>query len=173
MSNESDNEDSEDQPAAEYVAELVEDGEAKATGEEAKATGEEAKASGEESETIITAEPVVAAVATPAVAYNPSILTPPKPASYQQPPSPMANLSAKGGAVGAVVLGGLSFFGSFITSYAILNSFMGLALGLWGLRSNHRRMAIVGMAICVLSAFFCALDISEWLQGLWVTEEFE
>lgn len=112
--------------------------------------------------------------AAPAVAYDPSVLLPPvkpgvKPPS---PPSQLANLAAKGGSVGALVLGVLSFAGSFITSYAILNSFIGIAMGLWGLRSNHRRLALVGLALCLTSAFFCVLDISVWLQSLWPQEEF-
>lgn len=153
--NESDNNE-EEQPAKEFVAELVSNGDTEDVQELASAA--------------VGGSPVVA---VPAVAYDPSILVPPKPVSYQPPPSPMANLSAKGGAVGAVVLGVLSFMGSFITSYAILNSFLGLALGLWGLRSNHPRMATIGMAICLISAFLCALDISEWLQDLWVDPEFQ
>ena len=158
MNDESDIEDNEDQPAKEFVAELIDDVEHEVVEEIVPAT---------------LSDPTAVAVAAPVVAYNPSILVPPKPASYEPPPSPMANLSAKGGAVGAVVLGVLSFIGSFITSYAILNSFLGLALGLWGLRSNHRSMAVIGMAICLISAFLCVLDISEWLQGLWVDPEFQ
>jgi len=157
-----DDENKQDPPAAEFVAELVEEG---GGSEEVSDLVDE----------ISNAESVAAAVAAaaPTVAYNPSILKPPKPAAYQPPPSPMANLSAKGGAVGAMVLGVMAFAGSFITSYAILNSFMGMALGLWGLRSNHRRMALVGISLCVISAFLCALDISEWLQSLWFDPDLE
>ena len=72
-----------------------------------------------------------------------------------------------------MVLGVLSFAGSFITSYAILNSFMGVALGLWGLKSNHNRMALFGILLCLVSAFLCVLDISEWLQGLWFDPELD
>jgi hypothetical protein len=109
----------------------------------------------------------------PAVAYNPAILIPlSKPQEPPPPPSPMANLAAKGGAVGALVLGGLALVGSFISSYAILNSAMGIAMGLWGLSSNHRRMATIGLVLCIVSAFFCVVEISSWLQTVWPQEEF-
>lgn len=109
----------------------------------------------------------------PAVAYNPAILVPPvKPRGPKPPPTPMANLAAKGGAVGALVLGVLAFVGSFISSYAILNSAMGIAMGLWGLSSNHRRMATIGLILCTVSAFFCVVEISSWLQTIWPQDEF-
>lgn len=164
MNNESaepDEEEVQDPPAQEFVAELVEEVGGSENVEEVAAE-------------VLNEEPVKAvAAAAPTIGYSPSILTPSKAAVYQPPPSQMANLAAKGGAVGAIVLGALSFVGSFITSYAILNSFMGVALGLWGLKSNHRRMALIGILLCLVSAFFCVLDISVWLQGLWFDPELE
>lgn len=163
-STESDEDEKQDPPAQEFVAELVDEAESNETVEDVAAG-------------VLDGEPVsavAAAAGAPAIGYTPSILQPPKPATYQQPaPSPLANLSAKGGAVGAMVLGVLSFAGSFITSYAILNSFMGVALGLWGLKSNHNRMALFGILLCLVSAFLCVLDISEWLQGLWFDPELD
>ncbi len=148
MNSESNEEQPQPQPADEIVAELVE-------------------------ETTVTEKPVAAEVVTaaPVVAYDPMILLPPQPAREILEPSPMENLAATGGAVGAIVLGVLAFVGSFISSYAILNSFLGLAMGLWGLRSNHRRMASIGMLLCLISAFFCVVEISSWLQSIWPTEE--
>ena len=70
-----------------------------------------------------------------------------------------------------MVLGVLAFAGSFITSYAILNSFMGILLGLWGLRSDHQKTAMIGMLICLISAFFCILEISDWIQAIWPQED--
>ena len=153
-----------DRTAEEFVAELIDDQSDSAEVPVADAEGQAT------SELVSNAIEVV--TAAPAVAYDPSVLLPPKKPAVKLPPSPMANLAAKGGSVGALVLGVLSFAGSFITSYAILNSFMGLALGLWGLRSNHKRMALIGLGLCLLSAFFCVLDISAWLQSLWPQEEF-
>lgn len=173
MNNESaepDNEEKPDPPAAEFVAELVEGESTEDAENQADQIVDDPTATSENgTDPDLNADSAVAATSAsaPAVAYSPSILSPPKPTSYQPPPSPMANLAAKGGSVGAIVLGVLSFAGSFITSYAILNSFIGVALGLWGLRSNHRRMALIGILLCLISAFFCVLDISEWLQKLW------
>ncbi len=148
MNSESNDEHPEPQDAEEFVAELV------------------IEASNSDVPFAVTE---VAAV--PAVAYNPSILIAPKATAARLPPSPMTHLAAKGGAVGAMVLGVLAFVGSFITSYAILNSIMGLALGLWGLKSDHRRTAMLGMALCLIAAFFCVVEISSWLQTLWPSEE--
>lgn len=124
----------------------------------------------------VQAESLPNAVPVPAqpssVVYDPTVLVPSKPSGEKPPPSAFENLAAKGGAIGAMVLGVLSFVGSFITSYAILNSFLGILLGLWGLRSNHQKMAMLGMLICLISAFFCVVEISEWIQTIWPQEEF-
>ena len=82
-----------------------------------------------------------------------------------KPPELLENLAAKGGAVGAVVLGGLALLGSFISSYAVINAVIGLLMGLWGLNSSHQRMAGIGMLLCLISAFFCAVEISSWLAS--------
>ena len=142
------NDEPEELPTADYIAELIDE--------------EVVEAS--------LAENVTGENATNQVVYNPSVMLPTK--TVQLPPSPVENLAAKGGAVGAIVLGVLSFTGSFITSYAILNSLMGVLLGLWGLRSNHRRMALVGILMCLISAFFCAVEISAWVQSFWPQSEF-
>jgi hypothetical protein len=149
MNSESSDEQPETQPAEEYVAELVEDSRSADEGVDIGVIG----------------------FATPGVSYDPSILVPPKPKNEKPAPKHMEHLASKGGAVGAIVLGVLAFFGSFITSYAILNSFMGLALGLWGLKSNYRRTAFIGMALCLIAAFFCVVEISAWLQTIWPTVE--
>ena len=171
---ESNNEEKQDPPAEEFVAELVE-AELVDEGTDTKDAVDPtaARAVPYDPSILRNTEGAIVAAVPAVVAYNPSVLAPPKADTYLPPPSPMANLAAKGGAVGAIVLGVLSFIGSFITSYAILNSFLGVALGLWGLRSNHRRMAMIGMGLCLLSGFFCVLDISEWMQSLWSDPEFE
>ena len=150
MNDETNEEQPEQQETAEFVAELVDES--------------------PEPE-LVSEEVVPASIVTPTVAYDPSVLLPPVKRRENPPPSQIASLAAKGGAVGAIVLGALSFFGSFITSYAILNSLMGLMLGLWGLNSNHRRMATIGIVICLLSGFFCVVEISSWLQTLWPESE--
>ncbi len=147
-------EEPDEQPAEEFVAELV--------------AGENPAASDSKSG---TAYDSAVMRSTTQVIYDPSIhVGVRKPEAL--PPSPYENLAAKGGAVGAVVLGALAFIGSFITTYAILNSFMGVLLGLWGLRSNHRNMALIGIGLCLLSGFFCVVEISAWIQSIWPESEF-
>ncbi|WP_148618648.1 hypothetical protein [Mariniblastus fucicola] len=153
-----------------FVAELISDWSDSQTPAEQNSPPQGSATSAISDTEIVDAEAVVAATVVPSVAYDPTVLVPRK-ISSKSPPSPMAHLAAKGGAVGAIVLGVLSFAGSFITSYAILNSFMGLALGLWGLKSNHRKMAMVGILLCLISAFFCAVEISGWLQSLWPNQD--
>ena len=154
------NEAPEDQPADEYVAELIE--------------GAEDQSGEQEVADVAAVEIPVAPVASskPSVVYDPSVLVPVQTVAQKPPPSQFENLAAKGGAIGAIVLGVLSFVGSFITSYAILNSFMGVLLGLWGLRSNHQKTALIGILLCLISAFFCVVEISAWIQSLWPQEEF-
>lgn len=89
-----------------------------------------------------------------------------------QPPPPLAkslqNLSANGGAVGALVLGAWCFIGSFITNWSIINGLLGLILGFWGLTSRRQRIAWIGIALCLVGVFLSLADISamvnEWMN---------
>jgi predicted phage tail protein len=83
----------------------------------------------------------------------------------------LENLAAKGGAVAAIVLGALAFAGSFVTSYSVINAILGAALGMWGLRSGQKKLATIGIVLCVISAFFCVVEISDWLRSIWPAEE--
>lgn len=60
------------------------------------------------------------------------------------------NFSARGGAVASIGLGVYSVIGGYFTPLAMINSFLGLVLGLWGLSSKKRRWATIGMVICWL-----------------------
>lgn len=89
-----------------------------------------------------------------------------------QPLGPrLENLAAKGGAVAAIVLAVLAMAGSFVTSWSIINAGMGLACGIWGLRSQHKKMAGIGILLCLIAAFLCAVEISDWLESIWPVEE--
>ena len=74
--------------------------------------------------------------------------------SHQLPPQ-FQNVAAKGGAVGALVLGCLAVFGAFITQWSLFNAVVGLALGLWGLSSNMPRTAILGIVLCGIGFLLC------------------
>jgi hypothetical protein len=81
-------------------------------------------------------------------------LTRPQPAKSQkaagQWQTELENFSARGGAVAAIGLGVYSVIGGWFTPLALINSFLGLVLGMWGLSSKKKRWATIGMAICLL-----------------------
>jgi hypothetical protein len=70
----------------------------------------------------------------------------------------LGHLSARGGAVASTVLGAWSIFGAWITAYSVINAFLGLALGCWGLASDVRWpwlgpvLSLVGIAACLIAA---------------------
>lgn len=94
-------------------------------------------------------------------------------ATHRAPP-PLAkslqNLSANGGAVGALVLGLWCFVGSFITNWSIVNGFLGLILGFWGLTSRRQTIAWIGIGLCLIGIFLSLADISalvnEWMNPI-------
>ena len=92
---------------------------------------------------------------------------PAKSSSLASPP-PLAknlqNLSANGGAVGALVLGLWCFLGSFITNWSIINGILGLLLGAWGLTSQRKKTAWVGIALCTIGILLCLAEFSELIN---------
>ena len=80
-------------------------------------------------------------------------------------PPPIASnfehMSANGGAVGALVLGVWCVAGSFITNWSMINGFLGLILGLWGLASRKKKTAWIGILLCLIGVFMCLLHVSE------------
>ena len=74
--------------------------------------------------------------------------------SHELPPQ-FQNVSAKGGAVAAIVLGCLAIFGAFVTQWSLFNAIVGLVLGLWGLNSNLTRTALLGIFFCVIGIVLC------------------
>lgn len=69
-------------------------------------------------------------------------------------------LSAKGGAVGGLLLGLLGLVGMAFSSYSIFNVLMAIAFSIWGLKSPLRRTAIAGLLIAFagLVFFFVKLE---------------
>ena len=86
----------------------------------------------------------------------------------QTSPPPIAdnldNIAANGGAVGALVLGIWSFLGAFITNWSIINGILGIVLGLWGLTSRRRRMALIGILLCLISIFLSLIQVGELVK---------
>jgi len=108
----------------------------------------------------------VAAIQTSGI---PHLAPPPIPRSLQ-------NISANGGAVGALVLGFWCLLGSFVTNWSIINGLLGLILGLWGLTSKKQKTAWIGIALCVLGILLSMVQISDivngWMNAVDETVEF-
>lgn len=71
--------------------------------------------------------------------------------------------AAQGGAIAAFVVGWLAFGFSFFTVAALIVALMGLALGIWGLYSDRRGMALMGIFLCciaiAIAGFRGAIDL--------------
>ncbi|MCO6455123.1 MAG: hypothetical protein J5I93_07470, partial [Pirellulaceae bacterium] len=84
-------------------------------------------------------------------------------------PSYPAHTAAVGGAIGSVVLGGMSLVGCLITNAALVTALLGLAMGVWGLYSTRRGLAVLGLLLCFLalsiSSFNGAVDLYEYMNG--------
>ena len=104
----------------------------------------------------IQAELVQAELVEPTLAPTAELVM--APPNYQLPAG-FENLSATGGAVGALVLGIWSILGSLLTPYAAINSILGIMLGFWGITSTRRkRLALIGI---VLSGIGLAMSLFE------------
>ena len=62
-----------------------------------------------------------------------------------------ASLMAMGGTVGSLVLGLFAAMLSILWPPAAMIAVLGLGLGIWGLNSPRRNMALVGMLLCCLA----------------------
>ncbi len=111
-------------------------------------------------DTVIDAQPI----SDPAEQATRSYMdVPPRAIPVQAPPVDFnqKRLMTKGGAVGGLVLGGLSVVGSFLTGYSFVNATLGFLLSAWGLQSSARRLAIVGMLLSIAGMFLSiALSVS-------------
>jgi hypothetical protein len=58
--------------------------------------------------------------------------------------------AARGGAVAALLLGVMAIFGGYFTGMAMFNALIGMGLGAWGLNSQRKRTAQVGMVLCII-----------------------
>jgi hypothetical protein len=85
-------------------------------------------------------------------------------------PTYPANAGATGGAIAAVVLGVMALATiSFITPGALLISIIGVGMGVWGLYSDRRPVAVFGLLLCciamAISGFFSAVQLFELING--------
>ncbi len=83
----------------------------------------------------------------------PPVLERKPPLSWQiRPESQLAreSIASTGGAVGSVVVGVLAILGTLLTPFSAINAVLGFFLGLWGLTSPRKRLASIGLIICII-----------------------
>jgi len=82
------------------------------------------------------------------------------------------HVAAAGGGVGSICMAAVTVVGSFLVPYffigrlvpfaAVLTSGIGIALALWGLFSNQRKLAWIGLLLCMLlfiaASVLCTFD---------------
>ncbi|MBW3597765.1 MAG: hypothetical protein KY475_10880 [Planctomycetes bacterium] len=139
-----------------------------ASGGEGQAAIEAVIVGGESSEsagasTDQTTPTAASAPTRPATQSAPYYTTPPQPA-YP------VNAGATGGAIAALVLGVMSLLAiRFIAPGALLVAILGVAMGVWGLHSDRRGAALVGLVLCclamALAGFFTAVQLFELING--------
>lgn len=91
---------------------------------------------------------------------------------YAAPPKPAypTNAGATGGAIASVVLGVMALVAMrLITPGALLISILGVGMGVWGLRSDRRGVAVVGLLLCCIamsvSGFLAVVQIYTLFYG--------
>ena len=76
------------------------------------------------------------------------------------------SLAANGGSVASLTLGIWSMIGALFTSFSIVNSFLGMALGIWGLNSRKKSMAAIGITLCVVGMLASMLNVTVYFWEL-------
>jgi hypothetical protein len=91
---------------------------------------------------------------------------------YAAPPTPIypSNAGATGGAIASIVLGVMALASiKLLTPGALLISILGVGMGVWGLHSDRRTAAVLGLLLCclamTLSGFFSAVQLYELING--------
>src|SRR4029077_3725812 len=90
---------------------------------------------------------------------------------HGQPQGDHARMSAAtGGAVAALLLGIFGLCGSYyIPEGALITAVLGIGMGLWGIYSDRRGLAIVGLLLCCLTlgsaGFFGAIKLFVLING--------
>ena len=128
-----------------------------------------------EADSLIVAEAVEDHAADEPITATAEVIAKPAAVAIQEPaplPPELQNLAANGGAVGAVVLGVWSILGSLLTPYSLINGLLGLLMGLWGLSSRRRLLAVVGIVISFIGMTMSLLEVGQLIETyLWVDTE--
>lgn len=113
--------------------------------------------------------PVMAELAAATASYGGTINPYLDKKAYSTPPldlgDELKNLSATGGAVGGLVLGTWSIISAMITFFAFINAGLAILLGLYGLSSPRKKLAVAGIVLGVIGLFMSFMEISEWVGG--------
>jgi hypothetical protein len=87
-------------------------------------------------------------------------------------PAPTAyprNAGAIGGVVAALVLGVLSLAAAWFTVFAFITAMVGIGLGIWGLKTDRKTLAMAALLLCALAVlvtgFFFALTVYQFVTG--------
>lgn len=80
------------------------------------------------------------------------------------------NSAATGGAIAALLLGIFGMCGSYyVPAGALVTAVLGIGMGLWGLYSDRRGLAIAGLLLCCLTlamaGFFGAIELYVFING--------
>ena len=70
------------------------------------------------------------------------------------------SIAANGGSIASVVLGVWAIIGSLFTTISVVNSGMGVILGIWGLSSRKKGLAVLGIVLCTVGAVACLLNVA-------------
>ncbi len=105
--------------------------------------------------------PIIAALATPETETTAPLEVIEVFSQPRDMPADFQNLAAVGGSVGAVILGIWSIVGSIITPFSSINGLVGILMGIWGLQSSRKKMAITGIVLCGIGQIFCFLQLND------------
>ena len=83
----------------------------------------------------------------------------------------LQNLSAKGGAVGGLVLGVWSIISSLITFYGFINAALAILMGAYGLRSHHRGLAAIGIVLGICGLLLSMMEINQSISNYFLEQQ--
>ena len=83
-------------------------------------------------------------------------------------PPNFQNMAAIGGSVGALLLGIWSIVGATITPYSAINAVIGILMGCWGITSKRKKMAIIGMVLCLVGLGLSVSEINEIISNFFM-----
>lgn len=83
----------------------------------------------------------------------------------------LQSMSAKGGAVGGFVLGVWSIICSLITYFGFINAAIAIVLGVYGLNSSRRGLAMLGILLGICGLFMSLMEINEVVSDYLVNQQ--